>query len=106
MEKHTVYIVTDSNRTYLEVGCCTDINIRLSAIRNASSALFGNTPKLSNVVYMAFFESKEKAEAHKIQLQRFTRMQREKLIRLKNPNWLNLYAMPTATTNKKVVVYA
>ena len=106
MEKHIIYIITDSNRAYLEVGHCTDMNLRLSEIANASSVLFRSTPKLSNVVYMEEFENKEKAISRQQQLQYFTRMQREKLIRLKNPNWLNLYMAPNTLTTKKVVVYA
>ncbi|MFD2594314.1 GIY-YIG nuclease family protein [Sphingobacterium griseoflavum] len=55
---------------------------------------------------MAHFDNKEQAEAQRKQLQQFTRMQREKLIRLKNPNWLTLNATPFKTVDKKVVVYA
>lgn len=106
MEKHLIYIITDSNRAYLEVGYCTDMNLRLSEITTASSAFFGRSPRLSNVVYLEEFSSKEHAAARQQQLQCFTRMQREKLIRLKNPNWLNLHSMSNNITNKKVVVYA
>ncbi|HLT87238.1 MAG TPA: hypothetical protein VKZ57_06580 [Sphingobacterium sp.] len=109
MESHIVYIITDSNRAYLEVGYCTDMPARLQEIHQTSSVLFGGSPKLSNVVYMEIFESKEKAVSYHGTLRHFTRMQREKLIRLKNPNWLNLHSNPLRRDNlenKKVVVYA
>lgn len=109
MESHIVYIITDSNRAYLEVGYCSDIRNRLQEIHNTSSVLFGSSPKLNNVVYVEAFESKEKALSYHDTLRNFTRMQREKLIRLKNPNWLNLNASTTyrdKIDNKKVVVYA
>ncbi|PRD48247.1 GIY-YIG nuclease family protein [Sphingobacterium haloxyli] len=108
MATHIVYIITDSNRAYLEVGYCTDMPSRLQEIHHASSFLFDGSPKLSNVVYMEIFQSKEKALSFRDTIRRFTRMQREKLIRLKNPNWLNLNTSSyrKRLTNEKVVVYA
>ncbi|KGE12326.1 hypothetical protein [Sphingobacterium deserti] len=106
MEKYTVYIVTDSNRTYLETGICTDINMRLAEIKDASSILFAGTARLNNMVYTEIFDNKEQAETRQQQLKHFTRMQRERLVRSKNPNWLNLTMAPAPMSNKKVVVYA
>ncbi|WP_437918943.1 GIY-YIG nuclease family protein [Sphingobacterium sp. LRF_L2] len=106
MERHFVYIITDSNRTYLEVGYCNDIQTRLQEIRDTSNVLFSGTPKLTNVVYLEEYHALDKAIKQQQQLNFFTRMQREKLIRLKNPNWLNLGINTTIPANKKVVVYA
>src|SRR5690606_12221773 len=106
MDKHIVYIVTDSNRTYLEVGYCTDINAKLQEIQGVVGGLFSATPKLNNVVFLEEFDSKEQAVLRQYQLRSFTRMQRKRLIRMKNPNWLNLKPFPARTENKKVVVYA
>ncbi|QBQ41513.1 GIY-YIG nuclease family protein [Sphingobacterium psychroaquaticum] len=91
MERNIVYILTDSNRAYLEVGQCTDIVTQINVIKDAKSALFPNAAKLTNLVYIEVFQTAEQAQARATQMQQFTRMQREKLIRLKNPNWLNLY---------------
>ncbi|PRD56455.1 hypothetical protein [Sphingobacterium gobiense] len=109
MTSHIVYIITDSNRAYLEVGYCTDMPARLQEIHHTSSVLFDGSPKLSNVVYMEIFQSKEKALSYRDTIRHFTRMQREKLIRLKNPNWLNLNVSSSyrkRLNNEKVVVYA
>ncbi|TDS13230.1 GIY-YIG nuclease family protein [Sphingobacterium paludis] len=106
MEKYTVYIITDSNRTYLETGMCTDVHRRLAEIKDASSILFAGTSRLNNMVYTEHYENKEQAEAREMQLKHFTRMQRERLVRSKNPNWLNLSVSPALLSNKKVVVYA
>lgn len=110
METHIIYIITDSNRAYLEVGYCNDIGARVQEISHTSPTFFSRTSKLSNVVYMETFTNKEKALAYQHTLRHFTRMQREKLIRLKNPNWLNLYQEGSFRrehiANKKVVVYA
>lgn len=110
MQTYTVYIATDSNRTYLEVGYCTNLIHRSQAIQDDTTILFGNSPKLTNVVYTATFEELEQAKAYYNSLKKYTRMQREKLIRLKNPNWLNLSTPIRNKSNnyhtQKVVVYA
>ncbi|SRR5690606_36624151 len=106
MEQHIIYIITDSNRTYLEIGYCNDLNVKLQEIRDSSSILFSNNIKLNSIVYTECFDSYEKAASRKTQLRQFTRMQREKLIRLKNPNWLNLYPVYPRIAHKKAVVYA
>ena len=109
MESHIVYIITNSNRAYLEVGYCQDMPARLHEINSTPSILFSNSSKLCHVVYMETFDSKEKALSYQHTLRNFTRMQREKLVRLKNPNWLNLNSTPTYNNkmvNKNGVVYA
>ncbi len=104
--KHSIYIITDSNRTYLEVGYCTDITNRLHEIRNSSTILFGKATKLSSIVYIVNFDTQLEAKQRQEQLQQFTRMQRERIIRMKNPNWLNLVPLTSAMETKKAVVYA
>ena len=109
METHIVYIITDSNRTHLEVGYCTDLAHRLHEMQQHPSTLFRSSPKLNNVVHKQVFDSKEKAQNYYNSLRQYTRMQREKLIRLKNPNWLNLNdtsGIAGTKTIKNVVVYA
>ncbi|MGO1243761.1 MAG: GIY-YIG nuclease family protein [Sphingobacterium sp.] len=104
--KHSVYIITDSNRAYLEVGYCTDITNRLHEIKNSATILFGKATKLSNIVYIANFQTQNEAKQRQQELQQFTRMQRERIIRMKNPNWLNLVHLTSPIETKKVVVYA
>ncbi len=91
MDKHSVYIITDSNRTYLEVGFCKDLNSKMNDIKTASPSIFPNSPKLNNLIHLEEYDSLEKALLRTTQLRQFTRMQREKLVRLRNPNWLNLH---------------
>lgn len=90
MDKHSVYIVTDSNRTYLEVGFCKDLNSKMNEIRVSTPSIFPNSPKLNNLIHLEEYDSLEKALLRTAQLRQFTRMQREKLVRMRNPNWLNL----------------
>lgn len=99
METTTVYIITDSNRAYLEVRICDSLSLHLQEIQPASPRLFSSSPKLNNIVYMETFEQQESALSYYRMLSNFTRMQREKLIRLKNPNWLKLNISPTSRKN-------
>ena len=100
MNKHTIYIITDSNRSYLEVGQCIDLALKVQEIKDASTNLFSNTPKLCNIVYVEHFENLELAEKRTSQLQQFTHMQRERLVRMKNPNWLNLSPLTNRIPNR------
>ena len=89
MVKYSVYILTDSNRSYLKVGYSNDLGSTMNELKQASSSLFPNSPKLTNLVHIEEYDTAEQAERRSLELGQFTRMQRERLIRLKNPNWLN-----------------
>ncbi|MEJ5054691.1 GIY-YIG nuclease family protein [Sphingobacterium sp. MYb382] len=103
MTKHSVYILTDSNRSYLKVGYSNDLNTTMNELRQASPSLFPNSPKLTNLVHIEVYDSLDQAERRAAQLMQFTRMQRERLIRFKNPNWLNqlpCYNAPASTVTQ------
>lgn len=102
MKAHIVYIITNSNRACLEVGCCTDITTCLQEFRSAASGFLSQGSPLNNIVYMEAFRDEEKAMAYQHTLRQYTRMQREKLIRLKNPNWLNLCYRPLSTLSARL----
>lgn len=106
MQKHYIYIITNSNRAYLEVEQCQDISLRMQELKDSDSLFFSNA-KLTNIVYLEEFDSYDLALKRKQQLEQFTRMQKERLIRLKNPNWLNLQFTATREpTPHKNVIYA
>ncbi|MCY4779045.1 GIY-YIG nuclease family protein [Sphingobacterium sp. UT-1RO-CII-1] len=98
MQKHYIYIITNSNRAYLEIEQCQDISLRMQELKDSSSLLFSNA-RLTNIVYLEEFDSYELALKRKQQLEQFTRMQKERLIRLKNPNWLSLQPTETRKSN-------
>lgn len=100
MNKHIIYLITDSNRTYLEVGYCCDLASRVQEIKDSSTNFFSNTPKLMNVVHVETYDTRELAEKRMLQMQQFTRMQRERLVRMKNPNWLNLSPLTNRILNR------
>lgn len=105
MQRHFIYITSDTNRTYLEVGYCQDIALQLFELQQASNRFMINSPKFSRIVYMEELENYELAQKRKIEINTFTKMQKERLIRKTNPNWLSI-RNSNVTQNKKVLVYA
>lgn len=90
MKKHLIYIATDPNRAYVEAGYTQDLmaqsaNLQFHAIRTA-----GTFPKFNRIVHVEEFTSFDNAQKRLIELNHFTRMQKERLIRKHNPNWLNI----------------
>jgi len=88
--KKFVYIVTDRNRTSLHVGVSADLIKTLDFYKQMPSLFFDNAQQLTRLVY--FEEFKTEAQAlHRFKLiSRFTRMQKERLVRSCNPDWIDL----------------
>lgn len=105
MKSYTLYIITDSNRHFLNVDITSDFTLTANEIRSSSNIFFPNGPHLTRIVYMEKFESKEKAEKRLLELRHFTFMQKEKLIRKQNTNWKNLCPFQIHTAQKKPVAY-
>jgi putative endonuclease len=105
MQKHIVYITTDANRVYVEAGYCQDITLKLFELQNSATSFMLRGPKFSRIVHTEEFDSFEAAERRKNELNSFTRMQKEKLIRRYNPNWLGIHNMDTSIM-KKAAAYA
>ncbi|MEN5232116.1 hypothetical protein [Sphingobacterium faecium] len=105
MKSYTLYIITDSNRHFLNVDITSDFTMTANEIRSSSNVFFPNGPHLTRIVYMEKFESKEKAEKRLLELRHFTFMQKEKLIRKQNANWKNLCPFQVHTAQKKPVAY-
>ncbi|MGN0002684.1 MAG: GIY-YIG nuclease family protein [Sphingobacterium composti] len=105
MQKHIVYIITDANRIYVEAGYCQDISLKLFELQNSANSFMLCGSKFSRIVHTEEFDTFEAAERRKNELNTFTRMQKEKLIRRYNPNWLGIHTLDT-TIIKKAAVYA
>lgn len=105
MKSHTLYIITDSNRQFLNVDITSDISRTINEIKSSSNIFFPNGPHLTRVVYMENFDCHEQAEQRQFELNHFTRMQKEKLIRKQNANWNNLCPSNMDASQKKSVVY-
>jgi len=85
-----VYILTDSNRRCLHVGMTDNLYNAANTYQELTELFFGGSPKVSRLVYHEVHPSPETALSRFTELSGYTRMQKEKLIRKHNPNWVNL----------------
>lgn len=88
--KKFVYIVTDRNRTNLHVGMSSDLMKTLDFYKQMPSLFFDKSHQLSRLVYFEEFKTEAQALSRFKILSRFTRMQKERLVRSCNPDWIDL----------------
>lgn len=88
---YRVVLVTDNNRQFLEGILTQDISLLLQELAEVRENQLIGKPMLTRVVYEETFATESMANKKLLELKTFTRMQRERLIRKQNPNWLNLY---------------
>lgn len=90
--KKYVFIVTDRNRSSLQVGMSADLNRTVQFYKEMPSLLFDAGQQLTRLVYFEEL-SNEQAAAQRFKLiSRFTRIQKDRLVRSVNPDWLDLSA--------------
>ncbi|MBL1409101.1 GIY-YIG nuclease family protein [Sphingobacterium faecale] len=95
MKKHLIYIATDPNRAYVEAAYTQDLIAQSANLQFHSLRHTGKLPKFNRIVHVEEFTSFESAQKRLMELTHFTRMQKERLIRKHNPNWLNIsFAAP------------
>ena len=85
-----IYILTDSNRNCLHVGMTDDLQQAAKTYRTLNGLFFDAASRASRLVYHEAFSDEAEALRRFKELSRYTRMQKERLIRRRNPNWLNL----------------
>ncbi|MEC3881701.1 GIY-YIG nuclease family protein [Parapedobacter sp. 10938] len=85
-----IYILTDSNRNCLHVGMTDDLQKAAKTYRELNGLFFEAISNVSRLVYHEAFTNEEEALLRFKELSRYTRMQKERLIRRRNPNWLAL----------------
>ena len=88
--KKFVYIVTDRNRTSMHVGMSSDLIKTLDFYKQMPNLFFDNGQQLTRLVYFEEFKSEAQALARFKIISRFTRMQKERLVRSCNPDWIDL----------------
>lgn len=88
--KKFVYIVTDRNRTSLHVGMSADLIKTLDFYKQMPSLFFDSNQQLTRLVYFEEFKTETQALCRFKLLSRFTRMQKERLVRSCNPDWIDL----------------
>ncbi|WP_207425653.1 GIY-YIG nuclease family protein [Pedobacter sp. SYSU D00535] len=88
--KRYVFIVTDRNRASLHVGMSSDLLKTVGFYRQMPSLFFDSSQQLTRLIYFEELTS-EAAAIHRFNIiSKFTRAQKEKLIRAVNPDWLDL----------------
>jgi putative endonuclease len=88
--KKFVYIVTDRNRTSLHVGMSADLFKTLDFYKKMPSLFFDSAQQLTRLVYFEEFKTEAQALNRFKLISRFTRMQKERLVRSCNPDWIDL----------------
>jgi len=90
MRPHALYILTNRSGT-LYVGMTNDLARRLGEHRSRQRpSAFSARYDLDRLVYVEFFESRGGASARELQLKRWSRTKKVRLIERLNPQWRDL----------------
>jgi putative endonuclease len=104
--KKFVYVVTDRNRTSLHVGMSSDLIKTLDFYKQMPCLFFDSGQQLTRLVYFEELKTEAQALSRFKLISRFTRMQKERLVRSCNPDWIDLTIgldFEYITTNKKLI---
>src|SRR5690606_42043371 len=96
-----IYILTDSNRSCLHIGMAQDLDRAIRTYKTMTGIFFDSRPQVSRLVYYETCLSEEAALRRFSELSRYTRMQKERLIRKHNPNWVDL-GLATSRSNRVI----
>jgi len=88
--KRFVYVITDRNRTSLHVGMSSDLLKTISFYKEMPNLFFDNASQLSRLIYFEELLTEQDAMNRFNQICKFTRTQKEKLVREVNPDWIDL----------------
>lgn len=88
--KKYVYLVTDRNRTCLHVGMSTDLMKTMTFYRQMPNLFFDSGQQLNRLVYFEELNSESSAVQRFNLISKFTRIQKDRMIRLVNPDWIDL----------------
>ncbi|MCS4163405.1 GIY-YIG nuclease family protein [Sphingobacterium paramultivorum] len=101
MNNFIVYISTDNNRKHFKIGLSSNIFSTVMELQQSNSFIFNQGPSLNRIIYTESFTNPETANKRISELQHFTTMQVERLIRKYNPNWNNLFPQQHQAFNKR-----
>jgi len=88
--KKFVYIVTDRNRTSLHVGMSADLLKTLDFYKKMPNLFFDSGQQLTRLVYFEEFKTEAQALSRFKTVSKFTRIQKERVVRSCNPDWIDL----------------
>lgn len=88
--KKYVYLVTDRNRNCLHVGMSTDLIKTMTFYRQMPNLFFDSGHQLTRLVYFEELNSENSALQRFNLISKFTRTQKDRMIRSVNPDWIDL----------------
>lgn len=88
--KKYVYLVTDRNRSCLHVGMSTDLIKTMAFYRQMPSLFFDSGQQLTRLVYFEELNSEAIALQRFELISKFTRIQKDRMVRSVNADWLDL----------------
>ena len=88
--KKFVYLVTDRNRTCIHVGMSTDLMKTMSFYLQMPNLFFDSGQQLTRLVYFEELSSESAALERFNLINKFARIQKDRLIRSVNPDWIDL----------------
>ena len=88
--KKFVYLVTDRNRNSIHVGMSTDLMKTMTFYRQMPNLFFDAGQQLTRLVYFEELSSEASALERFNLINKFARIQKDRLIRSVNPDWIDL----------------
>lgn len=88
--KKYVYLVTDRNRSCIHVGMSTDLMKTMAFYRQMPNLFFDSGQQLTRLVYFEELNSENMAMFRFNIISKFTRIQKDRMVRSVNPDWLDL----------------
>ena len=88
--KKYVYLVTDRNRSCLHVGMSTDLMKTMTFYRQMPNLFFDAGQQLTRLVYFEELSCENSAVQRFNLISKFTRIQKDRIIRSVNPDWIDL----------------
>lgn len=85
-----VYLVTDRNRSSIHVGMSSDLMKTMNFYRQMPNLFFDSGQQLTRLVYFEELSSEASAIERFKLISRFTRIQKDRIIRSVNPDWIDL----------------
>ena len=88
--KSFLYFLTDKNRSIIHVDSSSDLLRTISAIHQSKNLFFEPLSQANRLVYFEEYTNEAHLFERQKQVKKFTKAQKEKLIRKLNPDWIDL----------------
>ncbi len=88
--KSFIYFLTDKNRSIIHIDQSSDLVKTVNVIHEAKDLFFELIAQPNRLVYFEEYSNDALMHERQKQLKRFTKTQKEKLIRSVNPDWIDL----------------